>query len=116
MKQVVKIAKANSADIQSTEIFLELMERMFYGGDVEDMPVFKKIWHEMGAPLEMSNEDKAIIKLEIIRRYFSSCSGRWVKVINTVNVMVDQICSKDVSFIELHPFLKKAVNGEIMGE
>lgn len=116
MKQVIKIAKANEADIRSTEMLLELLERIFYGDSVDDMPIFKKIWHEMGYPAIISNEDVAVIKLEIIRRYFSNCSGRWVKVINTTDLMVSQICSNEVAFIELHPFLKRAVNGEIMGE
>lgn len=116
MEQSIKIAKANETDIRSTEMILELLERIFYGDSVDDMPIFKKIWHELGYPAIISNEEIAVIKLEIIRRYFSNCSGRWVKVVNTADVMVGQICSNDVSYIALNPFLKRAVEGEIMGE
>lgn len=116
MAQSIKISKANETDIRSTEILLELLERIFCGDGIDDMPIFKKIWHEMGYPTIIPSEDAAVIKLEIIRRYFINCSGRWVKVINTADVMVNQICSNEVSFIELHPFIKRAVSNSILGE
>ena len=117
MKQSIKIAKANDLDIRSAEKFLDLMEQIFYSENrIDDMPIFKKIWKELGYTHVITDEQVTVIKLEMIRRYFSLCSGRWIKVLNTAEIMVDQVCAKEVNYIELHPFIKRAVEGEIMGQ
>ena len=112
----IKIAKASKLDIQSTESLLELLEQIFYGEDIEQTPVFKKVKEELCYYFTLSDEELAAVQIEMIRRYFNNCSGRWVKVINTADVMIDQICSKEVGFIELTPFLKRASNNTILGE
>lgn len=116
MGTVVRIAKASKSDIESTEMLLELLEKIFYGEGIEHNPIFKKVVDELGYIYPISSEESAAVKFEIIKRYFNNCSGRWVKVINTVEIMVDQICSKDTGFIELNPFLKRASNNTILGE
>lgn len=116
MGTVVRIAKASKSDIQSTEMLLDLLEKIFYGEGIEHNPIFKKLVDELGYIHPLSTEELEVVKLGIIKRYFNNCSGRWVKVINTVEIMVDQICSKDTMFIELNPYLKRASNNSILGE
>ena len=116
MKTVVRIAKASESDIKSTEMLLELLEQIFFSDDFKNKPIYKKICSEMGYPDGVTIEYNDSVRLECIRRYFNNCSGRWIKVINTTDIMIEQICSKEVGYIELNPFLKRASNNTILGE
>lgn len=116
MGTVVRIAKASESDIKSTEMLLELLENIFFSDNFKSTPVYNKICSEMGYPDGVPVEYNDSVRLECIRRYFNNCSGRWIKVINTADVMIDQICSKEVGYIELNSFLKRASNNTILGE
>lgn len=116
MGTVVRVAKASKLDIESTERLLELLEEIFFSESFSNKPIYKKISTKMGFPDSVPLEYNDSIKLECIRRYFNNCSGRWIKVVNTADIMVDQICSKEVGFIELNPFLKRVSSNTILGE
>lgn len=117
MKHKVRIAKATEQDIVATENFMEAFESLFDYVEVKKTDLYKKVCLEMNIdPGCVSGMEFDSIRLEIARRIFKHCAGRWIRVTNTAAVMVDQICSNDVSYIELNPFLKRSVEGEIMGE
>ena len=117
MELEIKIAKANEKDIRSTEDLLDFLEQIFYNDDIEDCQIFKDIARELGYCSSLiTMEEASVVLLEAIRRKFDKCSGRWMKVISTVDVMVDQLCDKNVSYINLDPHIKRALDNSMLGE
>lgn len=117
MKLEIKVAKASEIDIRSTEELLEFLEQVFYSDDVDDCPMVNDIAKEFGYyPSSITMEECAIVLMEAIRRKFKKCSGRWIKVTNTADIMVNQLCDRSVNYIKLDPYLKKLLDNSMMGE
>lgn len=116
------VAKAKQSDIDATEHFLEIAEFALGEQGINEFnrsdPIrvfYSKIEKEM-SDYSLLGTESDIIRFEMMKRAFLNCRGRWIKVINTSDVMVNQICDPNLSFIALDEFIKRAINNSMLGE
>lgn len=118
-----KIVKPTEQDIHTVYRFLELCEFLFTEGssfeDLDDTDPVKILYDKITRDIydtEIDIENPDEVRLEVIRRIFLNCSGRWIKVMNAAVILADQICDPSVGYVELHPFFKRANQNTMLGE
>lgn len=128
----MKVAKATSDEFDKVYNFINIMDSLFdnkYWLDSEedwrnwdDEDEDKKLLLEIEKELKSyGDEDNRLILYEFIKKKWreTNYSGSFQRIVTDADVLIDNVCDPNVSYLEFKPELKEAIekyNAENKGD